>query len=73
MHLRLGGDGGPGDTACLLTGTDAPGLDAAYLRAAAAVIKGRKVASTIKQALVVAGSGLVKKQAKLYSICMHTF
>ena len=35
------------------------------LRAAAAVIKGRKVASTIKQAMVVAGSGLVKKQAEV--------
>jgi 3-isopropylmalate/(R)-2-methylmalate dehydratase large subunit len=34
------------------------------LRSAAAVIKGRKVASSIKQAMVVAGSGLVKKQAE---------
>lgn len=34
------------------------------LRAAAAVIKGRKVANTIKQAMVVPGSGLVKKQAE---------
>jgi 3-isopropylmalate/(R)-2-methylmalate dehydratase large subunit len=34
------------------------------LRAAAAVIKGRKVASSIKLALVVPGSGLVKKQAE---------
>ncbi|MGY8869135.1 MAG: 3-isopropylmalate dehydratase large subunit [Pseudomonadales bacterium] len=34
------------------------------LRAAAAVVKGRKVASTIKQALVVPGSGLVKAQAE---------
>ena len=34
------------------------------LRAAAAVIKGRKVAPTIKQALVVPGSGLVKQQAE---------
>jgi len=34
------------------------------LRAAAAVVKGRKVASTIKQALVVPGSGLVKLQAE---------
>ena len=34
------------------------------LRAAAAVIKGRKVASSVKQAMVVAGSGLVKKQAE---------
>ncbi len=34
------------------------------LRAAAAVIKGRKVASTLKQALVVPGSGLVKQQAE---------
>ncbi|NEL41745.1 MAG: 3-isopropylmalate dehydratase large subunit, partial [Xanthomonas perforans] len=33
-------------------------------RAAAAVAKGRKVASTIKQALVVPGSGLVKAQAE---------
>ena len=32
---RLGDDGGASDTACLLIGTDAPGLDAAYLRAAA--------------------------------------
>ncbi len=35
------------------------------LRAAAAVVKGRKVAATIKQALVVPGSGLVKEQAEL--------
>lgn len=34
------------------------------LRDAAAVIKGRSVASTIKQAMVVAGSGLVKQQAE---------
>jgi 3-isopropylmalate/(R)-2-methylmalate dehydratase large subunit len=34
------------------------------LRAAAAVAKGRKVASTVKQALVVPGSGLVKRQAE---------
>lgn len=34
------------------------------LRAAAAVAKGRKVASTLKQALVVPGSGLVKAQAE---------
>lgn len=34
------------------------------LRAAAAVIKDRKVADTIKQAMVVPGSGLVKKQAE---------
>jgi 3-isopropylmalate/(R)-2-methylmalate dehydratase large subunit len=34
------------------------------LRAAAAVIKGRKVASSLKQALVVPGSGLVKQQAE---------
>lgn len=34
------------------------------LRAAAGVVKGRKVASTIKQALVVPGSGLVKAQAE---------
>jgi 3-isopropylmalate/(R)-2-methylmalate dehydratase large subunit len=34
------------------------------LREAAAVAKGRKVAATVKQALVVPGSGLVKKQAE---------
>ncbi len=34
------------------------------LRAAAAVIKGRRVAPNIKQALVVPGSGLVKQQAE---------
>ncbi len=34
------------------------------LRAAAAVVKGRKVAATIKRAMVVPGSGLVKKQAE---------
>ena len=34
------------------------------LRAAAAVIKNRKVAGSIKQALVVPGSGLVKRQAE---------
>ena len=34
------------------------------LRAAAEVVKGRKVASTIDQALVVPGSGLVKRQAE---------
>jgi 3-isopropylmalate/(R)-2-methylmalate dehydratase large subunit len=34
------------------------------LRAAAAVAKGRKVASNIRQALVVPGSGLVKRQAE---------
>jgi len=34
------------------------------LRAAAAVIKGRKVASNIRLAMVVPGSGLVKKQAE---------
>jgi len=34
------------------------------LRAAAAVVQGRKVASNIKQALVVPGSGLVKQQAE---------
>jgi len=34
------------------------------LRAAAAVVKGRKVAHNIKEALVVPGSGLVKKQAE---------
>ena len=34
------------------------------IRAAADVVKGRKVANTIKQAMVVAGSGLVKEQAE---------
>lgn len=34
------------------------------LRAAAAVLKGRRVADRIKQALVVPGSGLVKRQAE---------
>ena len=34
------------------------------LRAAAAVVKGRKKADSVKQALVVPGSGLVKKQAE---------
>ncbi|MBS98556.1 MAG: 3-isopropylmalate dehydratase large subunit [Oceanospirillaceae bacterium] len=34
------------------------------LRAAAEVVKGRKVATTLKQALVVPGSGLVKEQAE---------
>jgi 3-isopropylmalate/(R)-2-methylmalate dehydratase large subunit len=34
------------------------------LRQAAAAIKGGKVASTLKQALVVPGSGLVKQQAE---------
>ncbi len=34
------------------------------LRAAAAVAKGRKVAGNVKQALVVPGSGLVKRQAE---------
>jgi len=34
------------------------------LRAAAAVVKGRKVADNIEMALVVPGSGLVKKQAE---------
>lgn len=34
------------------------------LRAAAAVIDGRKVAASVKQALVVPGSGLVKQQAE---------
>ena len=34
------------------------------LRAAAAVANGRKVAASIKQALVVPGSGLVKAQAE---------
>lgn len=34
------------------------------LRAAAAVVKGRRVASTVSLAMVVPGSGLVKKQAE---------
>ncbi|WP_241152657.1 aconitase family protein, partial [Pseudomonas viridiflava] len=34
------------------------------LRAAADVAKGRKVAATIKQAIVVPGSGLIKAQAE---------
>jgi 3-isopropylmalate/(R)-2-methylmalate dehydratase large subunit len=34
------------------------------LRAAAIVVRGRRVASNIKQALVVPGSGLVKQQAE---------
>jgi 3-isopropylmalate/(R)-2-methylmalate dehydratase large subunit len=34
------------------------------IRAAAAVAKGKKVASSIKQAMVVPGSGLVKQQAE---------
>jgi len=34
------------------------------LRAAAEVARGRKVASNVKQALVVPGSGLVKRQAE---------
>ncbi|WP_422137099.1 3-isopropylmalate dehydratase large subunit [Endozoicomonas sp. ALD040] len=34
------------------------------LREAAAVVKGRKVADTVKEALVVPGSGLVKEQAE---------
>lgn len=34
------------------------------LRAAAEVVKGKQVASTLKQALVVPGSGLVKQQAE---------
>ncbi|MGF1546704.1 MAG: 3-isopropylmalate dehydratase large subunit [Thiotrichales bacterium] len=34
------------------------------LRAAAAVVKGRRIAATIKLALVVPGSGLVKRQAE---------
>jgi 3-isopropylmalate/(R)-2-methylmalate dehydratase large subunit len=34
------------------------------LRAAAAIVKGRSVAGTIKQAMVVPGSGLVKAQAE---------
>ena len=35
------------------------------LRAAAAVVKGRKVAANIKEAIVVPGSGLVKAQAEM--------
>ena len=38
------------------------------LRAAASVIRGRKVAGSIKQALVVPGSGLVKAQAEAEGI-----
>ncbi|WNO53083.1 3-isopropylmalate dehydratase large subunit [Stakelama saccharophila] len=38
------------------------------LRAAAAVVKGRKVAARMKQALVVPGSGLVKRQAEAEGI-----
>ncbi|HAD69049.1 MAG TPA: 3-isopropylmalate dehydratase large subunit, partial [Acinetobacter radioresistens] len=34
------------------------------IRAAAEVVKGRQVASSIKQAMVVPGSGLVKQQAE---------
>lgn len=34
------------------------------IRAAAEVVKGKKVASSIKQAMIVAGSGLVKQQAE---------
>ncbi|MFC0820784.1 3-isopropylmalate dehydratase large subunit [Moraxella marmotae] len=34
------------------------------IRAAAEVVKGRKVADTIKQAMIVPGSGLVKQQAE---------
>ena len=34
------------------------------LRAAAKVVEGKKIASTIEQAMVVPGSGLVKKQAE---------
>ncbi|RML83454.1 3-isopropylmalate dehydratase large subunit, partial [Pseudomonas syringae pv. maculicola] len=34
------------------------------MRAAADVAKGRKVAATIKQAIVVPGSGLIKAQAE---------
>ncbi|KAF5277969.1 hypothetical protein FQR65_LT15858 [Abscondita terminalis] len=40
------------------------GLNAEDIRAAAAVAKGKKVASSIKQAMVVPGSGLVKQQAE---------
>jgi len=38
------------------------------LRAAAQVVKGRKVAANIKQAMVVPGSGLVKRQAEAEGI-----
>ena len=38
------------------------------LRAVAAVVKGRKVADSIKQALIVPGSGLVKQQAEAEGI-----
>ena len=34
------------------------------LRAAAAVVKGRKIAANVRQALIVPGSGLVKRQAE---------
>jgi 3-isopropylmalate/(R)-2-methylmalate dehydratase large subunit len=34
------------------------------LRVAAAIVKGRKVAANVRQALVVPGSGLVKRQAE---------
>ncbi|WP_049237532.1 aconitase family protein, partial [Moraxella canis] len=34
------------------------------IRAAADVVKGRKVASSVKQAMIVPGSGLVKQQAE---------
>ncbi|HAR31970.1 MAG TPA: 3-isopropylmalate dehydratase large subunit, partial [Gammaproteobacteria bacterium] len=34
------------------------------LRAAASVVRGRKVARSVRQALVVPGSGLVKAQAE---------
>ena len=34
------------------------------MRAAAAVVKGKKVASSLKEAIVVPGSGLVKEQAE---------
>jgi 3-isopropylmalate/(R)-2-methylmalate dehydratase large subunit len=38
------------------------------LRAAAQVVRGHKVSQTIKQAMVVPGSGLVKQQAELEGI-----
>ncbi len=41
------------------------------LRAAAAVAKGRKVAASVKQALVVPGSGLVKAQAEAEGLEMN--
>ena len=43
------------------------------MRAAASVIKGRRIAANIKQALVVPGSGLVKQQAEKEGLdCIFT-